>query len=139
MGRVRISGMKLVNTLALCLVSLVIFFGCSSASSSTAADPLTGTWKGEWGPSSDRQTDVTVEFKWDGTVLHGTVNPGGSAYEFTKASFDPKAGDVKMELDGPNSRREVVHYLIEGKISGKTLSGRFDRAGEKGTFRIEKK
>jgi hypothetical protein len=44
-----------------------------------------------------------------------------------------------MELDGPNSRREKVHYVIEGKVSGTTMSGTFDRAGEKGTFKINKK
>jgi hypothetical protein len=43
-----------------------------------------------------------------------------------------------MELDGPNSRREIVRYVIEGKLSGATMSGTFDRAGEQGTFRVEK-
>jgi hypothetical protein len=104
-----------------------------------AADPISGTWRGEWGPTPQRQTDVTVEFKWDGKELRGTVDPGGNAYEFTKASFDPQTNAVKMELDGPNSRREKVHYVIEGKISGRVMSGTFNRGGEKGTFKIEKR
>jgi hypothetical protein len=33
----------------------------------SSADPLTGNWVGEWGPSPDRQTSVTLELKWDGT------------------------------------------------------------------------
>jgi hypothetical protein len=118
---------------------LIAPYSCSSVSTSAAVDPISGTWKGEWGPTPQRQTDVTVEFNWDGKNLHGTVDPDGNAYEFTKASFDPQTNAVKMELDGPNSRREKVHYLIEGNISGKVMSGTFNRGGEKGTFRIQKK
>jgi hypothetical protein len=130
--------MKATRILLLFLL-LIAPYSCSSVSTSAAADAITGTWRGEWGPAPQRQTEVTVEFKWDGKNLHGTVDPGGKAYEFTKASFDPQTNAVKMELDGPNSRREIVHYVIEGKISGKVMSGTFNRGGEKGTFRIQKR
>ena len=79
-----------------------------------------------------------VEFRSEGGNLHGTVNPGPNAIEFSKTSFDSSSGEIKMELNGPNSRGEVVHYAIEGKLSGATMSGTFDRAGETGTFRLEK-
>jgi hypothetical protein len=134
--------MKHTNILTVCLVAaLALLSACSSATttSDAAADPVTGTWVGEWGPSPSRQTEVTVELKWDGTTLTGTVDPDRSPFELTKASFDPKTNAVRMELDGPNSRRETVHYVIDGKISGTTMSGTFDRAGEKGTFKIQKK
>lgn len=124
--------MKATRILFLCLLLIAPY-------SSSAADPISGTWKGQWGPTPQRQTDVTVEFKWDGKNLYGTVDPGGNSYEFTKASFDPQTNAVKMELDGPNSRREKVHYFIEGRISGKVMSGTFNRGGEKGTFRIQKR
>ena len=129
--------MKATKILLLFLL-LVAPYSCSSVSTS-AADPISGTWRGEWGPTPQRQTDVTVEFRWDGKNLQGTVDPEGKSYELTKASFDPQTDIVKMELDGPNSRRETVHYLIEGKISGKVMSGTFNRGGEKGTFRIAKR
>jgi hypothetical protein len=128
--------------LALCFALLLVAAsGCSFdwTRPGMSVDPLSGTWRGEWGPTPSRQTDVAVEFKWDGKDLTGTVDPEGNAYKFTKASFDPTTSVVKMELDGPNSHRETVHYLIEGKVSGKTISGTFDRAGEKGTFKIEKR
>ena len=131
--------MKTRKILLLCL-ACVFLYNCSSVSTSSAADdPISGIWRGEWGPTPQRQTDVTVEFKWDGKVLRGTVDPDGNSHEFTKASFDPQTNVVKMELDGPNSRREVVHYLIEGKISGNVMSGTFNRGDEKGTFRIQKR
>jgi hypothetical protein len=129
------------NTLAVgFLAALLVLSGCSSTTTSTAAaDPISGTWVGEWGPSPSRQTEVTVELKWDGTTLKGTVDPDRTPFELSKASFDPKTNAVRMELDGPNSRREMVHYVIEGKVTGTTMSGTFDRAGEKGTFKIHKK
>jgi hypothetical protein len=133
--------MKHTNILAVCLVAtLALLSACSSATTSTGtADPVSGTWVGEWGPSPSRQTEVTVELKWDGTTLKGTVDPDRNGIELATASFDPKTSAVTMELDGPNSSREIVRYKIEGKISGTTMSGTFDRAGEKGTFEINKK
>ena len=109
-----------------------------------AVDPLSGTWEGEWGPTTNRQTRVTVEFKWDGTTLHGRVNPEGDGYEFSKASFDSKTGEVRMELDGPNTRNEVVHYKIVGKLSGGHLcvdGNTLARNGIEGIFadRLEKR
>lgn len=132
--------MKHTKVLSVCiLAALVVLCGCSSATTSSEADPISGTWVGEWGPSPSRQTEVTVELKWDGATLSGTIDPDRRPFELTKASFDPKTNAVKMELDGPNSQRETVHYVIDGKISGTTMSGTFDRAGEKGTFKINKK
>jgi hypothetical protein len=133
--------MKHTNVLTVCFVAaLIVLSGCSSATTSTAAaDPISGTWVGEWGPSPSRQTEVTVELEWDGTTLKGTVDAHRTPFELSKASFDPKTKAVRMELDGPNSRREIVHYVIAGKVSGTTISGTFDRDGEKGTFTIQKK
>jgi predicted small lipoprotein YifL len=132
--------MKRAIMVTTCLLAVLLSLsGCSSNTPpSTPPDP-SGTWSGEWGPSPDRQTEVTVELKWDGTTLKGTINPGYNAIELAKASFDPKTGAIRMELDGPNSKREIVRYVIEGKVEGSTMSGTFDRAGETGTFKIEKK
>ena len=83
-------------------------------------------------------TPGTEKSTWDGKSLKGTINPGSNAVELIGGSFDAQSGSVKMELDGPNSRGEVVRYKIEGKLSGNTLAGTFDRGGESGTFKIEK-
>jgi hypothetical protein len=128
------------------IVILGVLTSCSSTpktadrspSSADPADPLTGEWTGEWGPSPNRQTAVTVELKWDGTTLSGTVNPRRDPIELSKATYDPQSQTVTMELDGPNASREIVHYVVKGKIEGTTMSGTFDRAGETGTFNLEK-
>jgi hypothetical protein len=130
---------KLNTLLWICLAVLLLFANCSSTTTpAAAADSITGTWSGQWGPSPSRQTQVTVELKWDGKSLKGTINPGPNAVELIGGSFDAQTGSVNMELDGPNSRGEVVRYKIEGKLSEKTLAGTFDRGGETGTFKIEK-
>ena len=103
-----------------------------------AADPLSGQWVGEWGPSPARQTAVMLELKWDGTTLTGTVNPGRNAIELSKAAFDPASQSVTLELDAPNADREIVRYIVKGKVEGKTMSGTFDRGGEAGIFKLEK-
>ena len=133
--------MRNPKTVAVVLgAALVLLAGCSSATSTTtAADPVTGTWRGEWGPSPTRQTEVTVELKLDGASVTGTVDPERRPFEIKKGSFDSKTNAVRLELDGPNRAGETVHYVIEGKVSGATMSGTFDRAGEKGTFNIQKK
>src|SRR5262249_55958846 len=122
-------------------VGLVV--SCTSAPSSkdqpASGDPLSGTWTGEWGPSPDRQSFVTVDLKWDGTTLKGTVNPGRNAIELSKATYDPQSQAVTMELDAPGANRNVVHYVVNGKVAGNTMSGTFDRGGETGTFKVEKK
>ena len=61
-------------SLAACLVLAASAFAQKSGS-----DPLSGTWVGDWGPSAADRNQVTVELKWDGTALSGTVNPGPNA------------------------------------------------------------
>ena len=65
----------------ICVVSLLLCFAVAAigAGRPMVADPLSGTWTGDWGPSASDRNPVTVELKWDGTVLTGTVNPGPNA------------------------------------------------------------
>ena len=67
-----------------------------------ADDPITGTWAGDWGPSKSDRNQVTVQFKYDGKTLTGTVNPGDKAVQLTKTTFDPKTGAVHLEADAKN-------------------------------------
>ena len=123
----------------ICLIALAgMLAACSSDKSSTSADPLSGTWTGEWGPSPDRQTFVTLELKWDGTNLKATVNPGRSPIEASRATFDPQTQAITLELDAPGSTREIVRYVVKGEVSGDSMSGTFDRGGEMGIFKLEK-
>src|SRR6187455_3427031 len=86
-----------------------------------AADPLSGTWAGDWGPSAGDRNPVTVELKYDGKALTGTVNPGANAVELQKSTFDAKTGAVHMEADSKNRKGDTVHFVIDGKVDGATM------------------
>ena len=105
-----------------------------------AQDPLSGTWVGDWGPSATHRNNVTVELKWDGKALTGTVNPGPNAITLQKSTFDPKTSAVHMEADSKDMRGTgMVHFVIEGKVSGNTITGSWNHTGSKGDFKITKK
>lgn len=125
----------------LCLICL---FLCSVVAASTAAglrvaDPLSGTWTGDWGPSASDRNPVTVELKWDGKALTGTVNPGPNAVALQKCTFDPKSGAVHMEADTKSRRGADIHYVIEGKVENATMTGSWNHDNRKGDFKITKK
>ena len=123
-----------IAILAVFLVSVV-----SVVALQAADDPLSGTWTGDWGPSAMDRNQVTVELKWDGKNLTGTVNPGPNAIELKKATFDPKTNAVHFEADTTNRRGNPIHYVIDGKIDAKTMTGTWNHDNRNGDFKITKK
>jgi hypothetical protein len=101
------------------------------------ADPLTGRWSGDWGPTPTHRNPVTVEMKWDGKNLTGNVNPGPTAIPLSKTSFDAKTGGVHMEADA-DVRGRKVHYVITGKVDKDTMTGSWNHDQVKGDFKITK-
>jgi len=101
----------------------------------SSSDPLSGKWVGDWGPSLQDRNDVTLELKWDGTHLSGTVNPGATPVALTKASFDSAAGIVMMEAE-TDARGSKMHYTIEGKVEGNMMSGSWSHENRKGDFKL---
>ena len=120
-------------------VALLLLAACARApereQGAAASDPLTGAWSGDWGPSEQNRTPVTVDLKWDGANLSGTVNPGPNAIELTKASFKPDTGAITMEADAPG---HGGHYTIQGKVKGNTMTGTWGRDNGSGDFTITK-
>ena len=102
------------------------------------ADPLTGMWAGDWGPTATHRNPVTVELKWDGKALTGVVNPGPQAITLQKASFDARTGTVNFEADADNHGTKV-HYIIQGKVENGTMTGSWNHEKVKGDFKITKK
>src|SRR5262245_21633120 len=88
-----------------CLVCVLALFAVAAAARVLpAADPLTGSWSGDWGPSPTHRNPVTVELKWDGKMLSGNVNPGPNAIALQKCSFDSNTGAVHLEADTKDRR-----------------------------------
>ena len=128
-----------MKTLRLAVLTAFLMAGISVPTTIAADDPLSGTWIGDWGPSDWDRNQVTVELKWDGKSLTGTVNPGPSAVELKKATFDTKSGAVHFEADATDRRGNAIHYVIDGKIEGGAMTGSWSHDNRKGDFKIKKK
>jgi hypothetical protein len=115
-----------------CLVSLAI-----AASAFAQGDPLSGTWTGDWGPSPRDRNPVTLQLKWDGKALTGTVNPGSDAITLQKSTFDARTGAIHMEADAKRGGT-TIHYVIEGKVDKGTMSGSWNHDNRRGDFKITK-
>ena len=128
-----------MKTSRLIFLTLFLLAGFAVIALNAAEDPLSGTWTGDWGPTPTHRNAVTVELKWDGKILTGTVNPGPSAVELKNATFDPQSGAVHMEADAKSRRGGEIHYTIDGKVEGGTMTGSWDHGDRKGDFKITKK
>ncbi|HYR87850.1 MAG TPA: hypothetical protein VE422_27460 [Terriglobia bacterium] len=116
----------------ICLIALTIL-----ASALAQGDPLSGNWTGDWGPSPSDRNPVTLQLKWDGKALAGTVNPGPNAVTLQKSTFDEKTGAVHMEADVRRGG-STIHYVIDGKLNSGTMIGSWNHDGRKGDFKITK-
>ena len=107
------------------------------------ADPLTGTWTGDWGPSPNDRNTVSVGLKWDGKVLTGVVhsiNFQRPDVMLQKSTFNAGTGAVHMEAEAPNPRGSApVHYIIDGKLANGSIAGSWNHGTTKGDFKITKK
>ncbi len=115
------------------LLFIVLLGHVSAASAQLTADPLTGTWKGNWGPSPTDRNAVIVELKWNGKTLTGSVNPGPDAIPIDKASFDAKS--MKIHLEVTKTSPNFV-YIVDGVIEKDKMTGSWSRPNRKGDFQM---
>jgi hypothetical protein len=105
-------------------------------------DPLSGTWTGDWGPNAADRNQVSVELKWDGKALSGvvkSVRPARGEVSLSNSSFDPATQTVKMEAETKNPRSgQTIKYVIQGKLSGNTLTGSWNHDARTGDFKLTK-
>ncbi len=120
-----------------CIVLSLALVACqATAQQQSGGDPLTGTWVGEFGNGYFDRNTITLELKWDGKKLAGTIKPGSPSgrmyrnftpFPIEKPLFDPKSGAIKFgALFEPRDRT----YIIEGKVTGDTMSGTWNRPTE---------
>ena len=127
----------------LCLVFSLAIVLPVVAQTKGAADPISGTWTGDWGPNPGDRNTVTVDMKFDGKALTGTVhsvNFQRPDVALQKSSFDPKTGAVHMEADVPGARGGApVHFVIDGKLDKNSMTGSWNHGNSKGDFKLTKK
>ena len=133
------------------LVTVVCFLACLAIAvpmmarqgAAPAADPLSGTWTGDWGPSAGDRNMVSVELKLSGTALAGTVKstqPARPDVALTKSTYTPATGAVHMEAQATNPRGgAAVHYIIDGKLTNGSMTGSWNHDASKGDFKLTKK
>ncbi len=127
---------------ALCLtacLAVCLMLPAPASAQQSGADPLSGAWSGDWGPSAADRNQVTVDLKWDGKKLDGTVNPGPNAVPLQKASYDAATKAVHFEAEAKGRRGDVLHYVIDGKVQGDTMSGSWKHESRDGDFKLTKK
>jgi hypothetical protein len=122
------------------LVCLLVCFAMlgSAFAQTPGNDPLTGKWTGDWGPNASDRNGVTVELKWDGKQVTGTVNSfNAEPVSIQKGTFDPKTGGFHMEADAKRGA-QTIHYIVNGKLDKNVMSGSWDHDNRKGDFKITK-
>ena len=115
------------------LLFVVLFGHISAASAQNKADPLSGTWKGDWGPSPTDRNAVILELKWNGKTLNGTVNPGPEAIAIEKASFDPNTMNIHLEA---TKRSPSFVYVVDGVVEKDKMTGSWSRPNRQGDFQL---
>jgi hypothetical protein len=103
-----------------------------------AQDPLSGNWKGDWGPNARDRNQVTVVLKYDGKALTGMINPDLEPVRIQKGTFDSKTGAVHLEAMTPGRGGGTYHYVIDGKLDKGTITGSWNHETFKGDFKITK-
>lgn len=120
-----------------CLAALVAVVP-TFAQQTAGADPISGKWSGDWGPSRFDRNQVSVEFKLAGKTVTGTVNSEGKVVQVKNGSFDLKTNVFHMEADAPGPGDRIVHFVIDGKLENNALTGSWNHDTRKGDFKITK-
>jgi len=126
--------MKLKALLVACCV-LLSTGSMLAQSGGSASDPISGTWTGQMGPSGAALNPVTMELKFDGKAVSGTITgPTLSPGVIKIGTFDPKTGAFKFEVTVKDDANSVA--FLEGTIVQGTATGRVNVNNQTGSFKI---
>ena len=103
--------------------------------------PLTGTWSGDWGPTTTQRTHITLVMNWDGKNISGILNPGPDAVQIPSIFLDVTNWTVRIEADAKDPSGSPVHITAEGKIDDlasyhRKITGTWRQGNARGDFRI---
>src|SRR5262245_3268410 len=119
---------------------LLLLSSCTSQPQAVSPSkaPPTGSWSGDYALSPDRREAISVELRWENTNLRGVVRAGFRSIPLTKAAFKPETGAISMEFDAEGNGGRTVHYVIDGKVDGDTMTGTWTHDDQRGDFRVMK-
>jgi len=118
--------------LGMCVVAIV---------SAQEGHPLSGTWSGDWGPSTAQRTHLTVVLNWDGKTITGTINPGPNAVTIGGVLLDVTNWTVRIEADAKDAAGKTTHIAAEGRLEDlgsyhRRLTGTWTQGDVKGDFKL---
>jgi hypothetical protein len=130
--------MKLKSWLIVCIV-LLSAVALAAQSGGTAADPISGIWKGEMN-LSESQHSLTLTLKLDSQgVISGTVTGPPRPGEIKTGTFNPKTGALKLEVETKRNDGTVAQVVFEGTVVKGTATGRVSSSSNRsGDFKITK-
>src|SRR2546421_9695107 len=79
------------------LACVLLLFGVAGGVAQQG-HPLTGTWTGDWGSSTQRNP-VTIVMNWDGKNVKGLMNPGPDSVPLASVYVDVSNWTVRIEAD----------------------------------------
>ena len=126
---------------ALKIVVLIVLIGIAAGAIAQEGHPLTGTWSGDWGPSTAQRNHLTLVMSWDGKNISGVLNPGDNAVQIPSIFLDVTNWTVRIEADAKDQSGKAVHIAAEGKLDDigsyhRKLSGSWTQGTTKGDFRL---
>ena len=103
--------------------------------------PLSGTWSGDWGPTTAQRNHITLVMNWDGKNISGILNPGPDAVQIPSIFLDVTNWTVRIEADAKDPSGSPVHITAEGKLddigsSHRKISGTWRQGNARGDFRV---
>ncbi len=119
------------------LLGLLLLTSCSPPPSAQQSD-VTGKWSGDYGPDADHRDPVTLELRRENDHLFGNISAGPRLIP-VRATFKPDTREIVMEFDAQGNGGRTVHYKIDGKVDGNTMSGSWIHDDQRGDFRLTRK
>ena len=125
------------------LLAAALACGTTRAVLGQEGHPLTGTWSGDWGPSSAQRNHITIVMNWDGTAVTGVLNPGPDAVPLKSVTLDVANWTVRLEAEAKAKDQSggAVPISADGRLDDigsykRTLTGSWIQGTVKGDFRL---
>jgi hypothetical protein len=79
-----------------------------------------------------------MDLHWEDAKLQGVVNSGFRSLPITEVAFDRDSGAIKIKFDAEGPGGRTVHYVVDGKVTGNTMTGTWNHDNQRGDFKVTK-
>jgi hypothetical protein len=102
--------------------------------------PLSGTWTGDWGPSTGPRNHITLVMNWDGDKITGVMNPGPDSAPLN-VYVDYASWSVHIDAESKDAGGKATRIEAEGKFEDmgsprRKLVGTWRQGSVAGDFKV---